>query len=912
MSLEKTAVLVRLAPVVCMLLFGSVLRAGEPAGVEPVPLPDYGRLQVHPVLMDSDGKVGIWQGEEQKVFIFSDVADIRQGPLRLVAERAVVWVEKDAGRVIDISIYAEGRGIPGEKADRPVIKKMEDSRTQASAMHLRLRSLQGIAWECPGYEIQDIDAVRLHAYADEVIGRGGREESYSLERLPQIDIAPADPPASPIDTFRADEGKMYMREEEKKLIGVYKGNVYGSYGNVEISADEAVLWIDTDTREYSIYASGNVMLRRGEGARDVLGREGLDVLRADRIYVNPALERGLIHAPEMRMSDAERGETYVVRGEKAHVLDNETLLIRKAGTTNCPHGIPHYEFRAGRLQLLQQQSRLFAAGWDVSLVAGERQRTLFWLPYLGMNLDDQTYLLRSASGGRSSGFGTTLKTEWAPGDLGLKPDWIDKWHASVDYYSRRGTGLGTDMKYSFGAPAGLKQRGSLKGYYIHDRADEDGLGRAVPKSDRGLFRLQHRVDWAPGWRSDIEYAHLSDHSFMREYFESDFYSDKAPETRVFNRYSADHVWGGLQIKHRSNDFMTQKEALPGIELHSLGMPLGPFSYDVLFDAGLYEYKLGDETDRADPPQITRLHTDHTISLPFSAGFVKFDPYLRALGTYASKGAERNDNDFRGSRARTGGAAGVRAAADFSRIYNVRKEDIDLNRLRHIITPYVEAEKMDVSKGSDEFIQMRGVDPWPLYGRGPRERDGWIDAVDDREMVRPGLRQRLQTRRDGRIIDWMTLDVSAVFRSEDSVAAKDDDHYLEADFDWKLTRKMSLYSEDNRFSLEDGFDVFNLGMRWRPLPAFRTSAQYSHIKDRSSQISARADMKLSDRYSLALTERYEFNSGGTGRSQNLATEVTLSRWFHKWLMQVEVYYDGRGDGDRGMFVRFSPSFLHAGI
>ncbi len=894
---------------VCFLLFSAPAAAGRSELQEEKML----RFRAHPILMDSHGEVGIWEGEREKVFVISDVADIRQGNFRIVADRAVVWVEEGDGRSVNVRIYAEGAGRDGEAADAPVFMAMDGKTMQASAMHLSLRTLQGVAWECSSYRIGDIEARRFYERASGVVGRFGAEASYKLESLPDIRLESREPAEHPFFMLSAQTFDILPGEEEGKTVGVYRGNVHGTYGNVEVSADVAVLWVDTDNMEYELYARGDVILRTVGGERHVLERDGLEVFRADRLYINPSDERGLVLNPELRMRDEQRDEIYVVRGRKAYILDRENLLLLDAGTTNCPHGIPHYEFQAGRMQFIQQPSRLFAGAWNVSFVAGERQRSLFWVPYVGLNLDDQTYLLRSVSAGSSS-FGVTLETDWGPRDLGIDPDWMDDWTVSIDYFSRRGIGLGTGMDYSFGDREGIDQRGSLESYYIRDRAEQDSLGRPVPRSDRGRLQFQHRVDWSPRWRTDLEYYHLSDHAFLREYFRSDFASEKAPETQFFTRHTSQHLWGGLQVKTRVNDFMTQREAVPGLELHVLDAPLGPFSYDSMFDGGLYEYKLSeeesfrDDLDRVDPPQITRLHTDHRLSMPMRIGFLKIDPYLRLLGTHASKGAER-EGSFRGSATRFGGGGGFRAAADFSRMYNVRKEKPELSRLRHIVTPYLEAERLEVDTGSGEFIQMRGEDPWPRYGRGPRARDDWIDAIDDTRVMRIGLRQRLQTKRDGRSLDWVKIDVTTVFRSEDSVGvAGEDDNYVEADLDWKLTRRLTLASEDNRFSLDDGLNVFNLAMQWDPAPRLGTSLRYNWIEDRTSSVTGSLDVELSDRYSLALYERYEFDRDGTGRGRNLRTDVILSRWFHKWLLQMEFFYDGRGDGDRGFFVRFSPSFL----
>ncbi len=881
--------------------------------------------QYHPVIIDSAGRVGIAEVDDTRILVFKNELDLRQGELRLVAERAIVFITTPSSKKVNFTVYAEGSGRAGEKAESPVYLKTPDHEvTTASVMNLSLQTLQGISWECGKYAIDDVEKVRFYERALKIRKHRGSTGSYSIDRLPEVELEPREPVEPSVDMLRADTVRIFTREEEGKIIAVYMGNVYGTYLNVDISADLAILWLDSETREYEIYARGNIILQSTGEGRNVLEREGLETLKADRIYVNPSEEKGLLLNTELRVRDAERAEIYVIRGEEAYILDRRNLLLHEAGTTNCPHGIPHYEFLAEKLQFTQQPSRFFVSGWNFKMVFGKRQIPALWVPYMGVNLDRQTYLLRSVSAGRSSSFGTTVETRWDPTDLGDFPEWLDEWTASVDYFSKRGTGLGSDIQYSFGEQGGIKQEGEVTGYYIEDTADEDSLGRAVPRSDRGRFQLFHRADWSNDLRTDFEYNHLSDHTFLREYFRSDFTSHKAPETQVHSRFRRDHVWGGGQFKVQSNDFLTQREALPGFELHTFGIPLGPLVYDASYDAGLYRYTYSERLDGfEDTPEVLRLHSEQRLSLPFRWGFLKIDPFARALGTYARRSVDEVVNDdivYGNSVSRTGASWGARVGTDLSRVYNVSSSRLNLNRMRHIVSPYIEAERLEVDEDSANFIQMRGEDPWPRYGRGPRERDDWIDAIDDADVLRTGLRQRFQTKRNGVSVDWLSLDLEAVFRDEDSVAiAADgqndgsadftgDDNYLLGNLTWKLTDKLELSSENNRMSLDDGFDVFNAGISYKPINELDTSLRYNKIKDRTSNISAQVDIDLSERYSLSFRERYEFDRSGTGRSQNMRTDVMISRWFHKWLLQVEVFYDGRGDRDTGVFVRFSPSFF----
>jgi hypothetical protein len=68
--------------------------------------------------------------------------------------------------------------------------------------------------------------------------------------------------------------------------------------------------------------------------------------------------------------------------------------------------------------------------------------------------------------------------------------------------------------------------------------------------------------------------------------------------------------------------------------------------------------------------------------------------------------------------------GLTASTTFFRTYDVVSKLFDLNRLRHVVTPYASVETLSVSEPSASFIQM-----------------DQRDAIDSGTEVRLGVRQR---------------------------------------------------------------------------------------------------------------------------------------------------------------------------
>jgi hypothetical protein len=712
--------------------------------------------------------------------------------------------------------------------------------------------------------------------------------------------------------------RIFTDDDTGEVTAVYVGDVRGKYGNVDITADVAVLWLDQKTNEVEIYARGDVILRKAPDAEprssrtDSLGIGEFRTIRADRIFLSPATEKGFATRFELRIApDPESDEIYVVQGRELQMLDENNFQMEEARFTNCPFGDPHYEFKAQTMRMLYSEPDIFVSAWDVDVVTGVEEEPLVGFPFLNLNLSDPEYVLRSVAFGSGDNKGTFLETAWRPTHLGLDRDWIDNWTVYLDYYSKRGIGIGTELDYVFGDEEDKSrgQFGSLKGYYINDDGSEDDTGLAVPKKERGRFWWQHRLYWNEWWRTDLEYYWMSDVGFLNEYFEPDFENHRAPETYIFNRYRRDNLWIGMTLKTQVNDFMTQVEQLPGAELHWLAQPVGPFLYNATVDAGYYDLEISDELTERDPDGLFRAHTRHVLSSPFGLGFVRFDPFVELLGTYASKGAFQNGSQS-GSESTAGWGAGLRTSADFSRIYNVESKFFDLNRLRHVITPYVETYIRDTSGDSEDFVQLGGRDPWPRFGRGPRPRTDRISAIDNLSEVRVGLRQQFQTKRGEEgswsNVDWIDMDIAYISRSDDSVAVPEDDDYIDADFTWRLTDEFTIFSRDNRISQDDGIDVYNLGVGWTPSADFSTSLNYYRLVGESSNVNFAMSAKLSDRYALYCREEYDFDSNKDDDSKSLETTVLLQRFFHKWQFYVGLDVEHRRDSQNEIIFGFAPT------
>jgi len=845
--------------------------------------------------------VSTWDQDGVRVFVAEQGAQVRQGPVRLSAPRMVVWFDKARSadpqvRRAIVRVYAEGRrprpGRSGATADL-----VQDGQVHsAAAILMTFTSSFSFVVDCPLQRSQAPVPSGLFAKAEPLL-KGDEERTWDTV-----------PPAPDVNAFAlATQGLMADRVEVfgKEMTAVYLGDVHGTFGSLVVRADAAVLWYDPEAQSYEIYAEGNVRLSRKAGYKVPQYKPGrqLDVMdlvqvaSADQIYINPGRARGLATNVELRAADpaAAADLIYVFRGKEAYLIDSNTLTVRQVSLTTCNFAVPHYRFAADRAEIISQPPSTLLNAWRPRLQVGKSNKTLIALPFIGTDLTQRAYLLESYALGTSKKFGFFVQTTWRPLDLASRrPGWIESWLVNLDYYSSRGPAIGTQLEYAFGQAPGPRSRGELTAYYINDSGSEDDTGGPVPQQNRGLFHLRHRTQLNEDWRLDAEYYDISDRGFLDEYFEFNFLNEKVPESYLLARYLRNSTYVALLYKQRVNDFIRQVEELPSAELQIAGFPVGRLVYEGQVSAGQFDLEPSNllTPPAPDPPGVRRFHTEQKLSLPFMLSALRIDPSVRVLATWASDGTAPGPV-FTGSQSRTGFGAGVTIATTMSRVYDLTSELFDLNRLRHILIPFVEFETLSVSgDGSASFIQMDS-----------------IDTIDSMTEASIGLRQRLQTKRmkDGEWtpVDWLDFRIAYVSRTSDSVDMIQDQDFLRWDMDLRLTDRVSLHSWDSRIGLEDLPDVINAGIVVDFLPRCTLGLDYDFISDITSSLTAQLFYKLSDRYQLLLSQQTDFNSAGTGNDRNLETIFVIRRLLHEWVLDIGLHYEKSND-EFAVIFGFGPS------
>jgi len=299
-------------------------------------------------------------------------------------------------------------------------------------------------------------------------------------------------------------------------------------------------------------------------------------------------------------------------------------------------------------------------------------------------------------------------------------------------------------------------------------------------------------------------------------------------------------------------------------------------------------------------------------MPMTVGLWKVVPFV--AGTYGFEdqdGFMRNlENDPSGSDDSVFlGEAGVRLSTMFWKSNDsIRSQKWDINGLRHIVEPHIEAVAFAPSD----------------------------DTIDMRNIVNFGLSQRWQTHRgpehNRRSLDWMTLDVDAIFVDEslesESAPAKFIwnnpavpmltrrgtsgfgvlTNSINADYMWRLSDTTTVLSDLN-YDLDSGliqqFDIgfaryiypdisYYLGSRYLRPVVVSVPADEVYEKGSNSFI-ASISYRLNERYTATFAQQYNFDYG-----KNVKSELTILRRYHRMYYGLTFGLDESRDQTMVMF------------
>jgi LPS-assembly protein len=383
---------------------------------------------------------------------------------------------------------------------------------------------------------------------------------------------------------------------------------------------------------------------------------------------------------------------------------------------------------------------------------------MFYFPYYKQRLDGKLNRFDFVPGYRTRYGAYLLSTySWT---------WNDKLDGALhlDYRTERGLAGGADANLHLGRWG----EAEFKYYALNDdRPGEDNPGYDIPANrDRLAFSYDARPFTNFTVKSQVRYQ--GDERIIHNFFESEYRGNPQPNTYVELNYHTDNFAFDVLTQPRINDFLENVERLPEARLTGFRQQVfeTPFYYDSETSAGYYRRRFAVTNGVVSGAnyEAARADTFHQLTLPLTyfdwlhvtprAGG-RFDYYGEADGVGATT-EEIHRGVFN-----TGAEVTFKASQTWAGHTN---RLLALNGLRHIIQPSVNyvyvpepnRRRTELPQFDTELPSLRLLPiSFPEFNA--------IDAIDSQNVLRLGLRNRLQTKRSGEIQDFFYWDVYTDWR-----------------------------------------------------------------------------------------------------------------------------------------------------
>jgi LPS-assembly protein len=442
-------------------------------------------------------------------------------------------------------------------------------------------------------------------------------------------------------------------------------------------------------------------------------------------------------------------------GEGLHgELTNKVYVATNAIVTSDDIADPSVKIRASYIRI-EPGKRIVARDAVVYVL----DVPVFYFPYYSRRLGPRANNFNFVPGYRSS-FGPFILGDYT---WFLNDELDGKLH--LDYRERRGVGTGPDLNFHLGRWGD----GSFRYYYLHDAEPnlDTAPGSTIPHNRQRVY-FSYQANPLTNLNVKAMLRYQGDTNIIREFFEGEYRENPQPNTFV----EANKLWPNFSLdvyaQPRVNDFLETVERLPDLRLTAFRTQLGdsPFYYESQSSAGYYR-RLFPELDSITMGtnyEAGRVDTYHQITLPHTFfGWLNFAPRVGGRYTYYNGDSGPGGQSQQESRGvfNTGAEVSFKASQVWPA---VRSQALDLDGVRHIIEPsvnyvYVPAPNVPLSQLPQFDYQLPSLRLLPIDFPDYNS----IDSIDSENVVRFGLNNKLQTKRNGAVVDVLHWDLYTDWR-----------------------------------------------------------------------------------------------------------------------------------------------------
>jgi len=540
-------------------------------------------------------------------------------------------------------------------------------------------------------------------------------------------------------------------------------------------------------------------------------------------------------------------------------VSNRVYTARNAYITSDDISTPFTKIRASQIKIIPGKSIqarnavLYAGGVPV-----------FYFPYYKRSLEERANNFSFLPGARSL-FGPYLLNSY-------NWFWGEEMDGALhlDYRVKRGVGGGADANLHLGRWG----EANFKYYYLYDQDPEKEAGDIPVPHNRQRFYFGYDATPFTNFNVKAEVRYESDPLLLHDFFESDYRSNPEPSTfvelnRLWDNFSLD-----TYVQPRVNDFYETVERLPDIKLTAFRQQLGPTPvyYESESSAGWYRREFAEITNSYPATNnfsAARADTYHQLTLPHTFfGWLNVAPRVGGRFTYYSEAdgpGATTQEEYR-SVFNTGAEVSFKA----SRLWpNYQSKLLEAQGLRHIIEPSanyvyvpdpsVEPPRLPQFDYELPSLRLLPID-YPDYNS--------IDSIDSQNVIRFGLRNWLQTKREGRVENLLSWDLYT---------------------DWRLRPRTNQTTFADLYS--------DLAFRPRSWITFESQARYDIDRGTFNLAYNSLTLQPNDHWSWGIGYWYlsdylaeEFNAGDEGN--NLIRNTIFYRLNENWAVRASQYFEAR--------------------
>jgi len=533
----------------------------------------------------------------------------------------------------------------------------------------------------------------------------------------------------------------------------------------------------------------------------------------------------------------------------------------------------------------------------------------------------------------------------------------DKIRGSVEFDARekRGFAGGVDVEYY---PTTFSEM-ILKTYYAQDNLyaktyganavsrgnlNDSDVYDGVPSDNRYRITYQQNLQFTPDLTSIANINAWSDPWITRDFFTGEYQQENQPPNFVDLQQYAPNYTLSLLASPQVNPFFETAQRLPELEFETRQQKIfdwpveytsqssvvsfelhyadvndfqnpGGYIYRSVPNTTAYAYYHPNATYDYNPNQLTnysaeRYDTYHEFSYPHQYfNFLSLTPRIGGRFTlYNDDGQAANETD--NDKARLAGNVGLEGDFKISRTWlNISDPSLGIDGIRHVIEPFFDSEfapsptvtPNDI-RGFDDRLYSTQLQPldWTEYNS--------IDSIDKEAVVRLGVINSIQTKRDGGNTDLITWKTYADADFDHNFSAATPNNTFSNLFNnvtYNATQQLSFTSQSSLDITGHSYNQINNYVTWAPDASVKVSVGNSYLSH--SPIFPDGNSAIFDLF-YRMNEHWQFEcqeqlDATYGSLQN--QQYTIYRDLDAWQIAL-TYSDAEinGQGDHSVYLSFT--------